>query len=89
MNLTREEVLKRFCKLSALVARSQFEAGKRADCFCGQVAPNPIVREMVRKVALDGYFFDQDVVEFIEVAVIARLIKLAVLQPDEQKEIMQ
>lgn len=59
MRLTREQVLERWCKLSAKVMAEKFQFQEAADCFCGEKSIEPF----------GGYQFESPVLDFIESAV--------------------
>lgn len=74
--MTREEVLSRFCALSAMVMREHFAYKEPADCFCGQGVTDPerIMWQGFFTMQGDGdYRFSEKVIGFIEDAVRARL----------------
>lgn len=61
--MTKQEVLERFCSLSALVAQQAFNWEKPADCFCGA------------KKEGEGWEFSEDVIALIESAVKCSIAK--------------
>jgi len=63
--MKKTEVVKRFCKLSNLVAEKQFGWTLPADCFCGT---NPLADPT-------GYAFAEEIMAFIEDAVKKAIIK--------------
>jgi hypothetical protein len=60
--MTRDEVIERFCRLSAEVMRQHFECDHPADCFCSGRAPG-----------FGGFQFSPSILEFIESAVRKKL----------------
>ena len=59
--MTRQEVMERFCALSAKVGRVKFNHMKSCDCFCGNTDKGMV------------YSFDESIIEFIEEAVDKKL----------------
>lgn len=72
--LTKEEVLKRLCKLSTKIATEIYRNHFAADCFCGQSSPS-IYRALF--VGADDYRFETEVLEFLESAVEEKMEKNA------------
>ncbi len=66
MRLERGEVINRLCALSAHVMDKRFGCSHAADCFCADARPR-------RSDRIDEYQFDQEVLEFIEMAVAEKL----------------
>ena len=63
--MTKDEVLKRLCRLSARVDDEVFHFDSPADCFCGQSEPS-LARDLF---VGDDYRYDETVLAFIEHAV--------------------
>ena len=60
--MNRDEVIKRFCALSSEVTGVVYEWKHAADCFC-------------EYAALEGYRFDEQVMQFIEDAVYKAILE--------------
>jgi hypothetical protein len=58
MNLMKDEVVRRFCRLASHVNEEQYGWEEPGDCFCADNPDRPA-----------GYRFDARVIEFIERAV--------------------
>jgi len=59
--MTKQEVIARFCALSNEVMNRKFECREAADCFCSEAEHNL------------GFNFSEDIMQFIERAVEAKL----------------
>ena len=59
--MSKNEVIERFCKLSAEVMRRKFKCNYAADCFCGNHAPDW------------NYSYSEKILKFIEESVREKL----------------
>ena len=61
-SLTANEVIKRFCQLATRVGNKKFDNTFAHDCFCED-----------RRRHVGSFIFDEEVLEFIEEAVVEKL----------------
>ena len=71
IEMTKQEVIKRFCQLSDTVSSVVFQDEKSADCFCGDLFE-------------DTFSFEDDVLNFIERAVEAECKKVEIARKNNK-----
>jgi hypothetical protein len=72
--VTRNEVVRRLCRLASEVARDHFNHMEAADCFCGQSAEGyQTGKAVMTALGMGDYRFSEKVLTFIEDAVAEKL----------------
>jgi hypothetical protein len=67
--MTRDEVVKRFCRLATRVASEHFDSMEASDCFCESPDNSELKRAVFAPLGMDDYRFSERILTFIEEAV--------------------